>query len=173
MADRIPWFERTFRFDFPAALYPELIERLRGTPARLEDRLRPLPPAVLTRRDADTWSIQENAGHLLDLEALFLGRLDDFEAGAATLRAADLSNRRTHEAGHNGHPLAEILAAFRSRRAGLVARLEGWDAAAFARGARHPRLDVPMRVVDQMFFQAEHDDYHLARITQLIRLFAV
>jgi hypothetical protein len=29
-----------------------------------------------------------------------------------------------------------------------------------------------MRVVDMMLFQAEHDDYHFARIRELIRLFA-
>jgi hypothetical protein len=28
---------------------------------------------------------------------------------------------------------------------------------------------MPMRAVDMLFFQAEHDDYHLARITELIR----
>jgi hypothetical protein len=29
-----------------------------------------------------------------------------------------------------------------------------------------------MRVVDMLFFRAEHDDYHLARVRQLIRVFA-
>jgi hypothetical protein len=31
---------------------------------------------------------------------------------------------------------------------------------------------LPMRLVDMVFFQAEHDDYHLARISELMRLFA-
>jgi hypothetical protein len=35
--------------------------------------------------------------------------------------------------------------------------------------AIHPRLNKPMRLVDMLFFQAEHDDYHLARISDLIR----
>jgi hypothetical protein len=35
----------------------------------------------------------------------------------------------------------------------------------------HPRLNQPMRVVDLLFFVAEHDDYHLARISELIREF--
>ena len=29
-----------------------------------------------------------------------------------------------------------------------------------------------MRVTDMLYFQAEHDDYHLARISELIRLFS-
>jgi hypothetical protein len=41
----------------------------------------------------------------------------------------------------------------------------------FASVAHHPRLNVPMRLVDMIFFQAEHDDFHLARISELIRLF--
>jgi hypothetical protein len=28
-----------------------------------------------------------------------------------------------------------------------------------------------MRLVDMLYFQSEHDDYHLARISELIRLF--
>jgi len=42
----------------------------------------------------------------------------------------------------------------------------------FARVAIHPRLNIPMRLVDMLYFQAEHDDYHLARISELVRLFA-
>ena len=33
-------------------------------------------------------------------------------------------------------------------------------------------LSETMRLADMLFFQAEHDAYHLARITDLIRLFA-
>lgn len=31
------WFDRKFTFDLPASMYPNVVERLRGTPARLED----------------------------------------------------------------------------------------------------------------------------------------
>ena len=74
---RIKWSERTFDFNFPAGIYPEMIERVRGTPARLEDRLRPVSPELLTRRDGERWSMQENAGHLLDLESLISQRVDE------------------------------------------------------------------------------------------------
>ena len=37
--------------------------------------------------------------------------------------------------------------------------------------ARHPRLKKEMRVLDLAFFIAEHDDHHLARISELIRRF--
>jgi hypothetical protein len=54
----------------------------------------------------------------------------------------------------------------------LVHRLDYLSAEVFATVAHHPRLNVPMRLVDMLFFQAEHDDFHLARISALIRLFA-
>ncbi|MFQ5572418.1 MAG: DinB family protein, partial [Rhodothermales bacterium] len=62
------WFDRAFTFDLPLWMYPNVVERLRGTPARADEMLRNLPPEILTRRDGDGWSIQENLGHLLDLE---------------------------------------------------------------------------------------------------------
>src|SRR5262245_51963108 len=105
---KLRWIERKFNFDFPLGLYPDIIERVRGTPARIEDRVRDVPGSILTRRHENTWSIQENIGHLLDLEALHLGRLDDYAAGAQALRAADMTNRATHEARHNDRPLLEL-----------------------------------------------------------------
>src|SRR6185369_12282641 len=123
------WTDRTFRFDMPESLFPVVIERLRGTPARIEDKVRGLSPTLLTRRDGDAWSIQEHIGHLLDLDELHTGRLDDFLAGATVLRAADMTNRKTHEAGHNGRPIDDLLREFRRERESFVARLDAWDPA--------------------------------------------
>jgi hypothetical protein len=171
MAGRIKWTDRRFDFNFPVELYPEMIERLRGTPARLEDHLENLPAAVLTRRDEDRWSMQENAGHLLDLEPLVMQRIDEYVAGAEALHAADMSNRKTYDAHHNELPIALVLDSFRSERQAIVDRLDGLESSMFSRAALHPRLGVPMRLVDMVFFQAEHDDFHLTRISELIRLF--
>ena len=162
-----PWIERTWEFDFPAGLYPSIVERLRGTPARIAELVEGLSPGVLVRTDGDTWSIQRNVGHLLDLEALPAARLDDFLAGKEVLTAADMSNRLTHEAGHDEASFGVLLAAFRRRRGELVERLEALEPADFERTALHPRLQTPMRLVDMCLFQADHDDHHLARISEL------
>jgi hypothetical protein len=163
------WIEREFKLGIPIEIFPNILERLRGTPARLEDRLIKLPPAVLTRKEGDAWSIQEHAGHLLDLGTLDHGRLDDFEAGGEMLRPADMGNRKTYEAEHNKRDIREILAEFRQERGAFVHRLESYDDAFIAKEALHPRLKQPMRVVDLAFFIAEHDDYHLARITESLK----
>jgi uncharacterized damage-inducible protein DinB len=171
MSARLPWTQRRFNFEFSVLLYPDVIERIRGTPARVEDRVRGLSRDILTRRDGDRWSIQENVGHLLDLEEMDSGRLEDFRNGVSILRAADMSNRRTHEASHNDAEMSAILTRFRAGREELCTRLEGLAETDFARTALHPRLQVTMRLVDWLSFIAAHDDYHLARISELIRQF--
>jgi uncharacterized damage-inducible protein DinB len=165
----IRWTDRTFRFDLPEALFPVIVERLRGTPARIEDKVRSLPFNLLTQRDGDAWSIQEHIGHLLDLDELHTARLDDFLSGAEVLRPADMTNRKTWEAHHNDRPLADLLTAFRRERLHFVARLDAWDPDLLALTARHPRLHQPMRVLDMAYFTAEHDDHHLAKMTELAR----
>ncbi|MGB8509196.1 MAG: DinB family protein [Pyrinomonadaceae bacterium] len=169
----IRWVERKFDFNLPVGVFPCVVERLRGTPARLEEIVRAAPSEILTIRIGDAWSIQEQVGHLLDLDELHEGRLEDYDAGAEVLRAADMSNRKTHEAEHNAARISELLERFREARMSFVRRLETLDEAGAARSAIHPRLQQPMRVIDLALFVAEHDDHHLAAIAELARTLTV
>jgi uncharacterized damage-inducible protein DinB len=173
MPAKLLWIHRRWTFDEPVELFPDQLERLRGTPARLEETVAGLTTAVLTRREAEgTWSIQENVGHIYDVDALPMGRLDDYLANKPTLRPAEMGNRTTHEANYNARSIETVLRDVRKARAALMARLDALSDADFTRSAQHPRLGVPMRLVDMCRFQADHDDYHLARITELKRKFA-
>jgi uncharacterized damage-inducible protein DinB len=160
------WFERKFEFSFPAGLLPNVCVRLRGTPARLEEMVRGCPRELLVKKPCEEgkekWSIQEHAGHLLDLEPLWTARVDDFVVGRAELTVADLTNRGTTEANYNAKPLDQILSGFREARTRLVERAEAVDAKLWERTILHPRLKTPMRLVDHLYFVAEHDDHHLA-----------
>ncbi|WP_263353540.1 DinB family protein [Acidicapsa acidisoli] len=162
------WFERKFDFSFPAELLPNLRARLRGTPARLEETLRGGTYEILAKKAPEKWSAQEHAGHLLDLEPLWLARVGDYMVGSLELTPTDLQNRKTDEANHNWHPLEEILAGFRAARERLLKRVDGLDPSLFTRAIPHPRLKIPMRLVDHLYFVAEHDDHHLARIWELL-----
>jgi uncharacterized damage-inducible protein DinB len=168
------WFERKFEFTFPLDLHPTLCARLRGTPARLEELVRRSPRDFLIKKpqeqEKEKWSAQEHAGHLLDLESLWMARVEDYLAGATELTAADLKNRKTDEANHNARSLDQILQEFREARKRLVKRMETVDPALFARSMLHPRLRQPMRLVDHLYFVAEHDDHHLARIWELLNV---
>ncbi len=149
-----PWIDRKFSFDFPASKFPDLLERWRGTPARLEERVEGLSRDVLTRRTGDGWSIQENVGHLLDLEYLPAERIEQILSGEPELIAADMTNRKTHEASHNDAKIDDLLQAFRAARLETVGRLESLDESDWARSALHPRLKQPMRIVDIVYFDS-------------------
>jgi uncharacterized damage-inducible protein DinB len=163
------WFDRKFDFSFPVELYPNLRARLRRTPDRLEDVLLGRPRNILIRKAEGKWSAQEHAGHLLDLETLWLARVEDYVTASDQLTVADLTNRKTDEANYNARPLDQILAEFRSARERLLVRLEELDELLFDRPAiPHPRLKTPMRLVDHLYFVGEHDDHHLARVWELV-----
>ena len=167
MVKQTKWIERKFNFDFPVGVFPSLVERLRGTPARLEEIVRTFPVNILTTRVDGGWSIQEHVGHLLDLESLGEQRLIDFSSHAKVLTAADMTNRKTHEANHNASPMQNILREFRQARLALVGKLEAMEENEAGQSSLHPRLNTPMRLVDWCYFMAEHDDHHIARIVGL------
>src|SRR5262249_12706318 len=155
------WFDRTFSFDLPIALAPNVVSRLRGAPARLEELTRGVGRERLIRRVDRKWSAQEHAGHLLDLEPLGLTRLEEFVTNRPRLTAADLENRRTDEANHNASDIAAIMRGFRTERMAFVARLDAIDETVWARTSVHPRLGTPMRLIDLAFFIPAPDDHHL------------
>jgi uncharacterized damage-inducible protein DinB len=163
------WFSRTFNFPYPFELLSNLFSRLRGTPARLEAVFHGASAQQRTEKPAGKWSAQEHAGHLLDLETLWRTRLDDFFSSTTQqLTPADLTNRATDEAHFNAQQIESILRNFRTARARLLAESAKRDLASAARTLPHPRLKVPMRAIDHLYFVAEHDDHHLAEIERLL-----
>ncbi|HEV8539508.1 MAG TPA: DinB family protein, partial [Bacteroidota bacterium] len=118
------WFERKFDFGFPVKMFPCILERLRGTPSRLEELANSFSKETLTVRIGEKWSVQEHIGHLYDLDDLHEARIEDFITGAKTLRPADLKNRKTYEAGYNTKPVESILRGFRESRMRFAGKLE-------------------------------------------------
>ena len=168
MISQTPWFERKFNFDFPVGIFPVVVERLRGTYPRLKHMLQNAREGDLATKPNDSWSVKEQVGHLYDLEELWLARIEDLLAGASMLRAADLMNRKTHEAGHNAVSVEELCLKFSGERNKLLAKVSDLDEKKATLSAVHPRLQIPMRIVDCLFFVAEHDDHHIARIRDLL-----
>ena len=170
MRDAPAWFSRSFDVPYPADLLPQLLARLRGTPARVEELARDNSLAELSARIDDKWSAQENAGHMLDLEPLWLARVDDYVTRSSKLTAADLTNQKTNDANHNTNTIGQILAHFRAARETLMKRVDGADASHFTLAIPHPRLGIPMTLSDHLHFVAEHDDHHLARMWNLLNV---
>lgn len=164
------WFNRKFNFSSDQNIFPSIIERLWGTPIRLEEKLRSVPADITTINVDGSWSIRQNIGHLTDLEPLWQGRVDDILSGKPTMRPADLQNTKTHQANHNDVPLEVLLKDFRQIRKQTLDMLEGLTEEDVFKSALHPRLNTPMRMMDLFLFVAEHDDHHLARISKLMKL---
>ncbi len=97
---QIKWFEREFDFPFQQNIFPSIIERLDGTFIRLKTKIERIPPELLEIKPGEKWSIKENIGHLIDLEPLRQGRLDDILANKEYLRSTDLENKMTDIALH-------------------------------------------------------------------------
>lgn len=161
------WFEREFPGGYPVALFPNLLARLHGTPARLNALTDELPADVLREAVDGRWSMLRNVGHLADLEELWHARLDDYEQERDQLAAADLQNRKTEEADHDEQELGVLLERFWLAREHTTRLIEPFGADELERVSHHPRLGTPMRCIDFLFFAAEHDDHHCARLLQL------
>ena len=164
------WFERKFDFNSQQNIFSSIIERLAGTPARLDEKFKFIPQRILSERIDNTWTIKENVGHLTDLEPLWQGRLEDILNGETEMRPTDLQNRKTTEANHNAVSIEKLLKDFRQIRMQTIAMIENLNEEQIFKSALHPRLKTPMRTMDLFLFVAEHDDHHLARITELTKL---
>jgi len=169
---QIKWFDRKFDFASEQNIFPAILERLEGTAVRLNHKLNSIPEEQLIAKPRNTWSIQENVGHLLDLEPIWKGRLEDILLQKEYLRPADLENKKTDLAEHNEKNLMDIISQFVTHRNNTLARLKNLNETEIFRYALHPRLNKPMRTLDLFLFVAEHDDHHLARISELQRKLA-
>ena len=167
---QIKWFDRQFDFTIQQNIFPAIKERLRGTPIRLTAAARSIPDHILGIQPNNTWSIKENIGHLTDLEVLWQGRLKDILAENEFLRSWDLENNKTHTANHNRRDLDFLLFEFTKARKKTMKLLAEVKEEQVYWSALHPRLKQPMRMMDLFLFVADHDDHHLARITELKEL---
>ena len=168
-----PWIQRKFELSRPVEQAANLITRLGGAPARLEDLLRGIEEPVLRKRPRATegktaWGPLDHAGHLLILDDLHYLRIKEILKGAKELTAADMENKATHEANFNRQPIKPMLENFRIARSTMANYLRTLSAKDFGKTALHPRLKIPMRIIDLIEFVCEHDDHHLAFIHHLI-----
>jgi uncharacterized damage-inducible protein DinB len=168
MIQQTPWFERTFNFDFPVSLFPVIFSRLEGSIFRLHSVLLNADEGFCSY-NVNEWSVKEHLGHLYDLEDLWWKRLQDFSENKAMLTTADLTNTKTNEAGHNEKTLEQLLQLFNIERQRILETVYSLDHVLLSRTSLHPRLNQPMRLIDSLYFVAEHDDHHIAAISNLLR----
>ncbi|MCO4293191.1 DinB family protein [Solitalea sp. MAHUQ-68] len=167
---QVNWFDRKFDFTYQQNIFPSIIERLAGTVLRLEHKLAKISERKHTVKPDNGWSILEHIGHLSDLEPLWQIRLEEILSGKEFMSSADLQNTKTNEAGHNNKSFQQLITEFSALREQTLKMIESLNEEEIYRSSLHPRLKTPMRTMDLFLFVAEHDDHHLAKITELDRL---
>ena len=71
--NRQKWFDKKYQFELSQNEYELILSRLNENPELISNLVSSLPIAILTKKVDNGWSIQENVGHLIDLEELHIG----------------------------------------------------------------------------------------------------
>lgn len=162
------WLKRSWTFNFDTGMFPIIYSRLDGAIPRLQQLFYNVDE-TRTGGSQNGWSAKEHTGHLCDLEELWWKRWKDYKNRKDVLTAADITNRRTTEANHNSKNIGDLISRFTKERKRILDAVYNCDEEMLNRTSLHPRLKTPMRLVDYLFFVAEHDDHHLAAIMLLLR----
>jgi len=158
------WFDRKFKFGYEAGMLPFFLERLHGSIARLQQKTHGVPDAVLSTMLDGKWSIKQNIGHLAEVDEIANQRLAQIVAGVSPMAPAVVQPGRDY----NAMSIDDLLEYFRSSRTKNLGNFTAMREEDFTRTSIHPRLQVPLSVVDIAYFDAEHDDHHIVRINEII-----
>lgn len=160
---RLDWFERSFNFGLPTGMFPFYLERLEGVIARLEKKVQGQTNALLSTRFHDKWSIKQNIGHLAEVSQISTKRIAEMCSGADTLSPAVFEPQD-----YNPWPIERVLTFFEGARHETLLAFHALDEHQLHAASMHPRLKVLMTPVDLAFFDAEHDDHHLLKISDIL-----
>ena len=157
------WFERKFQFGMPAGMLPFFLERLEGTIVRLEKKVSGESDTVLTHQPEGKWSIKQHIGHLAEVDEIVLRRIDEMLNGISPLSPAVFEPGQDY----NSQPVGQVLGYFAKSRMANLRKYRTLSETDCAKSSLHPRLKLMMNPVDLAFFDAEHDDHHLVRISDI------
>ena len=160
---RLDWFDRTFAFGVPQAMLPFYLERLEGSIYRIEAKVKGVSDKVLSEKYNGKWSIKQNIGHLAEVDLVSNKRIDEMRSGAATLSPAVFEPQD-----YNPWPIEKVVKFFREARLSKIDKYKEILESDLSKGSTHPRLKVKMTPVDLAYFDAEHDDHHLLKISDII-----
>ena len=159
----LPWFERNLKFGLPAVMLPYYLERLGGTFVRLEAKVNGVSEEILSKRLDNKWSVKQNIGHLAEVDRITNKRLDEMTSGASVLSPAVFEPQD-----YNPWPMEKVLDLFYTARTENIKKYYSLAEADLKKSSLHPRLKMQMTPVDLAWFDAEHDDHHLVRMSEIL-----
>ncbi len=160
---KLQWFERVFTFGLPTGMLPFYIERLEGTAARIEMKVKGISEDTLSHRLDNKWSVKENIGHLAEVDKIANKRITEMISGISPMSPAVFEPKAYQE-----WPIADVVNYFHETRIKNINRYKELNPDDLGKASMHPRLKVRMTPVDLAWFDAEHDDHHLVRISEIV-----
>jgi uncharacterized damage-inducible protein DinB len=161
---KLAWFDRQFTFGLASEMLPFYLERLAGTFSRLQEKVKGYSEELLSVRLDDKWSVKQNIGHLAEVDEIANRRIDEIKGGSPYMSPAVFELK----VDHNAKTIDEVLEYFKDCRNRNLAKYNSLTENDLAKSSVHPRLKVPMSLVDLAWFDAEHDDHHSVRINEII-----
>lgn len=157
------WFERSFTFGLPKAMLPFYLERLEGAIYRIEHKVKGVSDKVLSEKYDTKWSVKQNIGHLAEVDLVSYKRLDEMRAGVPELSPAVFEPQD-----YNPWSIGDLLNFFRESRLSNLEKYRSLADSDLSKGCLHPRLKMILTPADLAWFDAEHDDHHLLKISDII-----
>lgn len=164
----IKWFDRKFDFNFGMEQFSDLLERLEKSASKFIEITSEISNEDLNFKPDGTWSIKEHIGHLYILEPLWQKRFLEIKENKKEMSPADLNNSATDNALFNQYNIEKIIDNFWQERNNTIQIINSFSELDFLNSSYHPRLQQPMRMIDLMYFVAEHDTHHLKNIQNII-----
>jgi GNAT superfamily N-acetyltransferase/uncharacterized damage-inducible protein DinB len=169
--EQTKWFDRKFDFHFGMEAFPNLLERLEKSAGKFREIIIEASEQELNFKSDREWSVKEHIGHLSILEPLWQKRFSEIKTNLTEMSPADLTNKGTDEALFNQYAIEKIINDFEQERKNTVQLLKCFSGKDFELSVYHPRLKQPMRIIDLMYFVAEHDIHHMKRIIHILNTF--
>lgn len=145
-------------------MLPFYLERLEGTMIRIHSKVHGNPDEILSFKPDGKWSVKEHIGHLAEVDEIATKRIDEMIAGAEVMSPAVFEPQN-----YNPWPIDKVVELFSKRRKSNLEKYNSLSPATLIKSSLHPRLKLKMTPVDLAWFDAEHDDHHLVKMTEIIR----
>jgi hypothetical protein len=162
--NNLPWFERNLKFGYPKELLPYFLERLEGSIVRIQAKVKGIDDQVLSTKLYDKWSVKQNIGHLAEVDEIANKRIDEMVSGISPMSPAVFEPQD-----YNPWPIEKVIDLFKTNRLKNLKKYQSLADSDLLKSSLHPRLKVHMTPVDLAWFDAEHDDHHLVKISEIIK----
>lgn len=156
-----------FNFGFMKS-YTQILDELEQIPSVISELTHGLSREQWRWAPEGKWSTAINAGHLLTIESLWIGRLDNFVLGNEVLRAWNGTNNDTVDARFNEQNPKAIMEDFESIRSVHVKLLRKYEGKENELQARHPVTNAVVSLHRHVEVMLEHDHQHINTIKGLI-----